>query len=167
MSMLSPRRQDLTAGATGAAAGLAASFVQTGVGLMLDRVLLPPNHDNNIAPRLVDRVAGRAGHHTPSAFDWAAGTAFHLGYGLGWGALFGVVQARVRAPGLLLGGALGGLLYLLAFSRAGFGTRTGAEAPPDQRPWQKQVSLVSVAMTYALALALLFDRLPALGDRQR
>ena len=165
MSKLPLRREDLTAGATGAAAGLAASVVQTGVGFAIDRVLLPPGHDNNIAPRLVDRLGRRVGHHTPSAFEWAAGAAFHFGYGLGWGALFGVVRSRVRAPGLLLGGVLGGILYLVAFSRAGFGTRTGTEAPPDQRPWQKQVSLVSVAMTYALALALLFDRLPALPRR--
>jgi hypothetical protein len=162
---LSIRRQDLAAGVSGAAAGLAASVVQTGVGLALDRLLLPHGHDNNIAPRLVDRVARRAGHHTPSAVDWAMGTAFHLGYGVGWGALFGVIRRRSRAPGLLLGGALGAVLYGLAFSRVGFGTQAGAEAPPDARPWQKQVSLVSVAMAYALALALLFDRLPAAPRR--
>jgi hypothetical protein len=162
---LALRRQDLAAAGSGAAAGLAASVVQTGVGLALDRLLLPHGHDNNIAPRLVDRVARRAGHHTPSAIDWAMGTAFHLGYGLGWGALFGVVRRRSRAPGLLLGSALGALLYGLAFSRVGLGTQTGAEAPPEERPWQKQVSLVSVAMAFALALALLFDRLPAVPRR--
>jgi ribose/xylose/arabinose/galactoside ABC-type transport system permease subunit len=161
VSALGIRSSDLAAGATGAVAGLIASVVQVGVGWTLDAVLNPPGHDNNIAPRLVDRATRIAGKRPNGVLDWVLGTAFHFGYGLGWGTLFGVLRQRLRLPSLLLGTAMGGAIYLVGFSRAGWGTLTGTESHPERRPWQKQASLISVAMTYALCVALLFDRLPS------
>ena len=79
----------LAAGATGALAGTVACVAQTLVGVVLNTVLLPPGHDNNIAPRLVHHSARKAGHHTPPAVDWLLGTLFHVGYGIGWGAFSG------------------------------------------------------------------------------
>src|SRR5579884_1702481 len=154
------RRADLDAATSGAKAGAIASVVQVALGWLLDQLLLPPGHDNNIAPRLVDRAAARAGQDTHPLLDWILGSVFHFGYGLGWGALFGLLRRHLPLPSLALGSAMGGAIYLIAFSRAGVGTRTGSEAHPDRRPWQKQVSLLSVAMGYALSVAVVFDRLP-------
>jgi hypothetical protein len=161
LRMVSPPKSQsyVAAGATGALAGTVACIVQTLVGATLNAVLLPRGHDNNIAPRLVHQSARKAGHHTSPAVDWLLGTLFHVGYGIGWGGIFGVVRRWSNWPSLLLGSALGGLLYLLEFTSFGVGPQTGTEQPPEQRPWQKQVSLVSVVLTYALCLAIVFDRL--------
>ena len=153
------RRSYLDAGATGLVAGTLASGVQTLVGWTIDQTLLPRGQDNNIAPRFVDRSARQVGLRPPPAVDWILGTLFHFGYGMVWGVAFGLVRCWSRVPSLALGGGLGGLLYLLAFSRIGIGTKTGTEQQPERRPWQKQVSLVSVAVAYALSLPLIFDRL--------
>ena len=155
-----PKSQSyLAAGATGALAGTIACIVQTLVGATLSAVLLPPGHDNNIAPRLVHQSARKAGHHTSPAVDWLLGTLFHVGYGIGWGSIFGVVRRWSGLPSLILGSALGGLLYLMEFTGFGVGPKTGTEQPPEHRPWQKQVSLVAVVLTYTLSLAAVFDRL--------
>jgi hypothetical protein len=159
--MVSPPKSQsyVTAGAMGALAGLMACLVQTTVGAVLNRVLLPPGHDNNIAPRLVHQSARKLGHRTSPALDWLLGTLFHVGYGISLGSVFGFVRRWSGWPSLLLGGALGGLLYLVEFTGFGVGTQTGTEQHPEQRPWQKQVSLVSVVTTYVVPLAMFFDRL--------
>ena len=156
------------AAAAGLLAGLAASTVQSAIGFFIDRALLPTRHDNNIAPRLVHRSSRRVGYRSSPAQDWLLGVLFHFFYGAGWGALYGPVRAHLRAPRLALGGALGGLLYLLAFSRIGLGTRTGTEEPPDRRPLHKQLALVAVAFTDASALARLYDPIARwLGARRQ
>jgi hypothetical protein len=129
------------------------------VGGVLDRMLLPRGHDNNIAPRLINRVARKTGHHSPAALDWLLGTAFHLAYGISWGIAFGLVRRWSPLPSLPLAGLFGGAIYIGAFSRFGAATQTGTERKPRDRPWQKHVSLVSVALTYALCLGVLYDRL--------
>src|SRR5690348_5344015 len=115
------------AGTTGAGAGVIASIVQVVVGAMLDRMLLPPGHDNNIAPRLVHRTARKLGHRSSAVLDWLVGIVFHVGYGIGWGVLFGVFRKWSRLPSLPLGGLLGGVIYLAAFAPFGVATRTGSE----------------------------------------
>lgn len=122
---------------------------------MLDRMFLPRGHDNNIAPRLVERNAEHFGYAAQPVRDWSLGTVFHVGYGMGWGVLMGVAQQRLRLPWPLLGTLAGALIYTAAFSRIGAGTLTGTEKPPEERPWRKQVSLVTVALTFAFVEAAL------------
>ena len=141
----------------GAAAGVIAATVQVVVGWGLSHTLLPEGHDNNISPRLVNRLIRRQGRRTNPLIDWLFGTLFHYGYGIGWGVAFGVLKRWSRLPSLPLGGLLGGLIYLLAFSRAGVGTKTHTERHPKHRPWHKQLSLVTVAYTFALSLAPTYD----------
>jgi hypothetical protein len=145
--------------ALGAAAGLGATAVQTTLGLAIDKLLLPDGHDNNVAPRLVNRLFRRSGLADDAARDWTMGTVFHFGYAVSWGAVYALARRWSGLPGLVLGPAFAGLLYLLAFSRLGGATLTEAERPPDQRPWGKQASLVAIASSYALAVAVLMDRL--------
>jgi MFS family permease len=149
----------IRAAGVGAFAGVLASIVQVLIGWLLDRFFLPRGHDNNIAPRFVSRVFRRSGRRSNPVRDWALGTLFHLGYGLGWGTLFGTVRRWSRLPSWLVGSAAGVLIYLSAFSGIGVGTRTGTERNPERRPWQKQVSLVAVALAYVATLAWTFDRL--------
>lgn len=141
----------------GAAAGVIAATVQVVVGWVLSQTLLPAGHDNNISPRFVNRLIHERGKRTNPLVDWLLGTLFHYGYGIGWGLVFGLLKRWTRLPSLPLGGLIGWLIYLLAFSRAGAGTKTHTEQHPRHRPWHKQVSLVSVAFTFALSLAATYD----------
>jgi hypothetical protein len=149
----------IRAGAIGAGAGVVASVVQAAIGVALDKLLLPPGHDNNIAPRLINRTARQLGHRSNPVVDWLLGTGFHLGYGMGWGGVFGVLRHWSGLPSPALAAALACIMYLVAFSPFGAGTQTGTEREPRKRPWQKQVSLLSVPLAYTLPLAALYDRL--------
>lgn len=149
-------RRYVRSAVVGALTGVFASTFQVAVGWALDRWLLPSGHDSNIAPRLVNRVLRRTGRRPGLIRAWVLGTLFHFGYGIGWGALFGVLRRRLDFPPLALGGLLGSVIYLLAFSEVGAGTKTGTERNPRRRPWQKQVSLVAVSFAYSLSLAGLF-----------
>jgi hypothetical protein len=156
----------LAAGRTGAIAGLVAGTVQPAVGWAIDQVFLPRGHDNNIAPRLVNRSVRRAGHPSHPVLDWVGGTLFHYAYGAGWGAAYGVARRASRLPPLALGGIFAGLIYLLAFSQVGVGTQTGAEQHPDRRPWCKQASLVAVVLAYVVSLVVAYDRLAPRARRR-
>ncbi len=147
------------AAARGAVAGVLGSVVQVGVGLALDRFLLPPKQHNNIAPRLVKRLAQWTGRRGSAPRDWSLGTLFHLGYGAGWGALLGLGRHSTGAGPLSLGGVGGTLVYLAAFSPGGVGTLTRTEPPPRARGWRKQASLVAVSSAFALSTAFLDHRL--------
>jgi hypothetical protein len=138
--------------------------VQVLVGALLDRLVLPPRQHNNIAPRLVKRLFQKQGKRPHAVRDWSLGTVFHFGYGIGWGAVFGLVQRWSGLPAPLLGLGMGGLLYLLAFSRIGVGTKTDTEQQPERRSWRKQLSLVAVAWGYALATTGIYS---LLEDRRR
>jgi hypothetical protein len=139
----------------GAAAGIVGSLIQVGVGLALDRLVLPPRQHNNIAPRLIKRLAQWTGRRGNAARDWTLGTLFHLGYGAGWGALLGVGRAATDAPPSAPTASGGALVYAAAFSSKGGGTLTLTEPPPAIRGWRKQVSLVAVSSAFALATAWL------------
>lgn len=147
------------AAARGAVAGILGSMVQAGVGLALDKLLLPPRQHNNIAPRLIKRLAQWTGRPGNPARDWTLGTMFHLGYGAGWGLLLALARSLTGARPLPIGGIGGALVYLAAFSPVGFGSLTLTEPPPRARGWRKQLSLVTVSGTVALATAWLDDRL--------
>lgn len=144
---------------TGAVAGLVGATVQVLVGLLLDRLLLPPGQHNNIAPRLIKRLAQKQGLPANPVRDWVFGTLFHFGYGVAWGYIYALARRWSAVPGLLLGGGMGLVIYLLAFSRVGAGTRSQTESDPRHRQWQKQLSLVGVAWTFALSTAVVYDRL--------
>jgi hypothetical protein len=147
------------AAARGAVAGVMGSMVQTGVGLAFDKLLLPPKQHNNIAPRLVKRLAQWTGRRGSAPRDWSLGTVFHLAYGAGWGALLGLGRHLTGAGPVPLGGIGGALVYLAAFSPKGMGTLTGTEPPPRARGWRKQASLVAVSSAFALTTAFLDERL--------
>lgn len=142
----------------GALAGGAGSVIQSGIGLLLDRALLPRRQHNNIAPRLIKRLGQLSGRGENAPRDWTLGALFHVSYGLGWGAIMGVAR-RLGMPPLPLGALTGGLIYLVAFSNGGVGTRTATEPPPGMRGWRKQASLIAVAWGYAFATAYLDEML--------
>lgn len=147
----------------GALAGIAGTVAQTSIGLALDKLILPPKQHNNIAPRLIKRLAQFTGRRAHAPRDWTLGTLFHLAYGLAWGATLGVARRWSQWPPLPLGALSGGLIYLLAFSRGGVGTLTATEPPPSRRSWRKQVSLMAVAWGYAFVTALVNERLARAG----
>jgi hypothetical protein len=155
----SPRHSYRQAATTGALAGIAAGTIQVLVGLLIEKLLLPPGEDNEISPRLVDRLLKRAHKPTSPLLDWLLGTVFHFAYGAGWGALYGVARRWSDLPHPFLAAVTGWMIYLAAFSRIGLGTRTKTEQHPRRRPWQKQVSLIAVAWTFAASTAAVYRSL--------
>lgn len=153
----------LDATKSGALAGVLASVVQVLVGLLLDKLLLPPRQHNNIAPRFVKRLFQLRGKPAEPARDWVLGTVFHLGYGLGWGSGFGLARRGTGLPSPILSSLTGLLIYLAAFSGIGAGTLTWTESSPRRRSWRKQLSLVAVAWTFALSTGAFYDRLVRRG----
>ena len=149
--------------ARGALSGLLASVVQVVVGWALDALLLPKRQHNNIAPRLVKRLAQWSGRGGQTPRDWILGMLFHLGYGVGWGSVFGLIRHGTQAPPIFIGTGISGLIYLVAFSGKGVGTLTATEPPPSLRSWRKHVSLVTVACTFGLAAAWIDSRLAPRG----
>ena len=143
--------------ARGAVAGILGSIVQVGVGFALDKVLLPPKQHNNIAPRLMKRLAQWTGRGGNAPRDWSLGTLFHLGYGANWGVVLGLARCLTGARPVTVGGVGGALVYLAAFSPLGVGTLTGTEPPPRARGWRKQVSLIAVASAFGLSTPFIDD----------
>jgi len=111
----------------------------------------------------VKRLFQWTDHRGNAPRDWTLGTLFHVGYGLGWGALVGLARHWSRMPALPLGALTGGLVNGAAFSSRGVGTLTATEPPPSVRGWRKQVSLIAVSGTFALTTALLENRMAHRG----
>jgi hypothetical protein len=150
-------------------AGVVASLIQVVVGKVEDKLFLPHRENADIAPRLVQRLAQRAGHSLPHVHKWVLGTIFHEAYSVFWGAAYGVAYAAVGGrrvvPWPVGGVALGTLLHQLAFSPWGAAVQTGTERPPHRRTWRMSVVTWSVALTYGLVTALVYERLSPVDGR--
>ena len=144
----------LQSAGTGALAGMSGAVIQVAVGLLIDKLLLPPQHDNNIAPRVMTRLFQKRGDRPNRLRDWTLGTLFHIGYGLFWGVSFSLARRWTRIPSRFLGLVMAALIYLLAFSKFGAGTKTGTEEHPRRRPDNKQLSLVAVVLTFTTTAVL-------------
>lgn len=139
----------------GAIAGILGSTSQIAVGFALDKLLLPPRQHNNIAPRLIKRLGQWTGRQGNAPRDWTLGTLFHVGYGVAWGTALSLGRKATGAPPLVTGAVGSALIYAAAFSSRGVGTLSLTEPPSSARGWRKQVSLVAVASTFAMATAVL------------
>jgi hypothetical protein len=142
----------------GAVAGAAAAIPQAAVGKAEELALLPPWEDSNIAPRLVDRAEAKlTGRHPSEAGKWLLGTAFHFGYGAGWGMLYAAVTHRRGVPPLLGGALLGGLIYGITFPRWGGAVVTDVERAPGRRTRRMTFVASSVTLSFGLATAGIFE----------
>lgn len=144
----------------GAAAGVMATIVQAAIGKTEELLVLPEDYeDSNIAPRLVDRMAGHFGYDPSLATEWALGTAFHLGYGATWGTLYAISRERYPVEPLLGGTALATLIYLITFPRWGGAVRTGTERPPRRRTRAMELVAVSVTLGFGVSTAVIYEQL--------
>ena len=141
----------------GAIAGAAASVPQAAIGKAEEILFLPPGEDANIAPRLLDRLAGMFGDNPSRQEEWMMGTVFHVLYGAGWGAAYAVATERLRLPPLIGGSLLGGLIYGITFPRWGGAVLTRTERPPGLRSRRMTVVAWSVAMGYGIATGLIYE----------
>ena len=143
----------------GAAAGVAASVVQAAIGKAEDLAFLPPHESADIAPRLVDRLAKKAGLEPERSTEWVLGTVFHVGYGAAWGMAYGLAQERLRLEPAVGGLLLGGLIYGITFPTWGGAVQTDTERPPEARTKRMEAVAVSVAFGFGLATALIYGEL--------
>jgi hypothetical protein len=141
--------------AVGAVLGCLAGVVQVvaaqAVGLLVGR-----RERADIAPRFMQRTANRFGTSLSRPLRWLLATVFHFGYAAGWGAAYAVARearATRQVPPWLAGGLLGMLIYALAFSRFGAGTRVGSESHPDRRDESEWAIHGTSAFSFALAVA--------------
>jgi hypothetical protein len=151
----------------GALAGAAASVPQAMIGKIEEIIFLPAGEDSNIAPRLFDRLGRMAGENPSRAQEWILGTLFHVGYGAGWGALYGFAAERFSARPVIGGTVLGAVIYGITFPRWGGAVRTGTERPPGRRSPQMTAVAWSVAVGFGIATGVIYDVLARRADRPR
>jgi hypothetical protein len=122
----------------------------------LNGALAGSRRQADVGPRLVQRLGRLAGRSPSRPERWSLAALFHFAYAAGWGAAYAaaieVVGVR-RVPPALAGGALGALIYAIAFSRLGVGTLTGAERHPDRRGERDWIVQLTSAFSFALILA--------------
>jgi hypothetical protein len=155
--------------ARGAAIGVVAGVVQV-LAAQLVGLATGRRERTDVAPRLVQRSAERLGHSLSRPVRWLLAAAFHFGYAAFWGALYTALRAsrgERRLPWWLAGGALGGVIYTLAFSRIGGGTLIGSERHPDRREGREQAIQWVSAFSFAFAVAYIEQRIAARDDRAR
>lgn len=145
--------------AAGAAAGCIGSTVQAGIGKTLEKLILPPHEDADIAPRMVKSLARQAGVELTPAEKWVAGTIFHYGYGAGWGTAYSLVRERVAVSPAVGGGVMGGIIYGITFPRWGLATQTETERPPRRRSAAMELVAVAVAVGFGLVTARAYEGL--------
>lgn len=143
----------------GAAAGLGAAVVQAAIGKTEERAFDLEHGNSHLAPRLMQRLAEKAGESLSDPARWALGTAFHLGYGAFWGGSYALVRERTGRAPAALGAGLGALIYGITFPRWGGAVQTGTENPPERRSTGEEVLLLSVALGFGLATAYLYEPL--------
>lgn len=142
----------------GVESGLAAGMVQVIVGKVEEKLLLPPGEDADIAPRLVRRLADDVGERLSPPTAWALGTAFHFGYSAFWGGLYALARERYRFAPLAGGAILGGIIYGITFPSWGGAVHAQTERPPGQRSRRMTFVALSVASTFGIATAMLYER---------
>ncbi|HEY6562646.1 MAG TPA: hypothetical protein VI072_35505 [Polyangiaceae bacterium] len=143
----------------GMAAGMVACTGQAVVGKVEDWALLPPWEDANIAPRHVERVADSQGVELGTPSKWLLGTAFHYGYGAFWGAVYAGARERISVSPLTGGLVLGSVIYAITFPRWGVAVQTGTERPAGVRTKRMTLVAASVAISFGLFTAFLYERM--------
>lgn len=124
------------------------------------RALLPEGEDREPPPKkLVETLAQSSGVELSDVQATAAGMGVHMGYSALWGALFGVVQDRMRPPSALHGLLLGGLVYAANFPSFGLLPKLGVLPPPSQQPLSEAAVPAGAHVVYGLATAAAFEAL--------
>lgn len=141
--------------ALGAAVGVFAGVPQVLAAQLVGK-LVGRRSRADIGPRFVHRASWWARKPLSRPAHWSVAGLFHFAYAAAWGAAYAacVEAAGVRRiPPLLGGGALGALIYAVAFSRFGVATLARTERPPDRRGKHEwAVHLVS-PFSFSLVLA--------------
>ena len=97
--------------------------------------------------KLMETVAQKHAVEISQTQAMAAGMGVHMGYSALWGAIYGIVQDRLRPPDVLHGLLLGGLVYAANFPEWGLLPRVGALPPPSaQEPVQAAIPMVAHAV---------------------
>lgn len=143
--------------ADGAVAGCVASTGQAAIGKGLEKLVLPPHEDADIAPRMMKALGKRFGKKPSPPQKWLLGTLFHYAYGAGWGAAYALVRERTEVDPLVGGGTMGALIYGITFPRWGVATLTGTERPPRRRTARMEFVAASVAIGFGVMAAQVYE----------
>lgn len=130
-------------------------------------VLGDADEDADIGPRLVERLADRAGKRLPEDMKWLAASAFHWGYAAAWGALYALLYERRPVHPLVGGAVLASFIWSITFTDWGAAVRTQTERRPRERSWGKELVLATAAGAFGLTTALLYGRGPRRTGRDR
>jgi hypothetical protein len=139
----------------GIEAALIASVPQVLLPKLQERLLMRAGEDADLGPRFVERVwPGPLREDT----KWIAASAFHFGYAVLWGWLYGLTYRRWQPLPLAGGAALSAVIYGITFPHWGGAVLTGTEPPPHRRSWRRELVLATAATVFGLGTALLYGR---------
>ncbi len=156
-----------TAALTGALAGLAGAAAVTTANGIEQKLFLPVEEPLEIEPILVvETEARKAGHPISKPAAWAAGMGAHLAYSALWGAIYGVVQNRLRLPHALHGLVYGELIWALNYPKWGILPRRGILPPATERPRAKALIPLGTHAVFGLATAAAFEALSGGNGRR-
>jgi hypothetical protein len=152
---------------TGALAGLAGTAAMTvlmnpGLAGALPRRWRP---DEFVPKQVVQWAEAVAGRHDAlgDSLENAAAALFHLGYGAGMGAIFGLLRHRTRGIPPEAAGAVWGLVVWMA-GYEGWLPAAGVRPATTHQPASKWPLQIGNHLVYGMVTALAYD---ALGRRVR
>lgn len=140
--------------ARGALAGAVGAAVQALVGKLEERAFLPHDGDADLAPRLAERLAERAGYDLSEAGKWVLGTGFHYGYGAAWGMTYAAADRRLPLHPVIGGSLLGGFIYAITFPRWGGAVQLDVVEEPRRREPAMTAFGWSAALAFGLTTSL-------------
>lgn len=157
---MAPKQQMTLSSAAlkGVLAGLAGALAVTTANVIEQKLFLPRWEPLEIEPmEVVKTEARKKGVELSNPEIIAAGFGAHTLYSALWGAIYGVVQSRLRLPRLLHGLVYGELIWAANYPRWGVLPRRGILPPASERSAAKAWIPVGTHAVFGLVTAAAFE----------
>lgn len=151
----------------GVEAAMVASVPQVLLPKLEEYLFLSGRGEADLGPHLIDAVAARTRLPLPEDLRWLGASTFHFGYAAFRGALYALLHERKPMSPWKGGLGLAALIYMITFPPWGGAVLLGAEPPPRQRSWRKELVLATAPLVFGLGTALLYGRGPRRTFRER
>lgn len=147
----------------GIESALIASVPQVILPKIEEKLFLRGRESADLGPLFVDALAKKVGKRLPEDMKWLGASAFHFGYAVFWGGLYGLVQEKTKVNPWVGGFGMAAFIHLITFPRWGGAVVVGAVDEPRERPWRMEAVLATAPLVFGLGTALLYGRGPKPG----